>query len=323
MSFLSSIALSFLISFVVYSVVNIIKLMAGLLTGLAFKSEFIKITFLCFSIVKENGRLVFRIQNTGMFTLLKMNNSGLSKSKRFIHQCVPTALCMLLLIVSAVIFYRIKSIGGISFSIFTILIICCIYETIELIKTAAAILGNGPESQVAEYNIELMNKVNDGIRPLYFEMRDFQPYSHKPDSSYLTYLYFKFCYLLENQRYPELKPIIEVFERNRPEIFNETFTPQAYSILFYYTFVETIPEYAEKAYRYAEKMLLGDRDANGLRIYAFYLYYIKGETQKAYDIASKGMEIWQNMPDKGMGYMEHDLLEYLLGVISESSISFS
>lgn len=294
-----------------------LKVLICLGLGLLLKYEFIQFTFLCFTIVKENDKIKFKIQKTGMFVFFSMQPRQSNPKSNFIYGMVPSFLCIAISIAFIILAFKANVFGDLTTALIIILALNIIPEVIQDLKEIKKCLGNGPEAQVIRFNCDLVNKVNQGVRPLNFEMVDIPPYSSEGlDKSYLFYLFLKFNYYLENQKFIELKPIINAFADNMPKVFNETYTPQAYSLLFYYSFVDVNSILANNYYYYVEDKLLKDKGANGCRIYAYYLYFIKNDKAKAYDIATHGLELCDKFPNKGLSIMEHDLLEHLLNVMS-------
>lgn len=307
-----------LVSFVILELAfNLIKLVISLVIAKVLGLEIAEIGFLFFKGGKnEQGKLSFKITKAKALVYCTIKES-VSIIKRGAFYLAPHIVCLIGITVFVLNINVGSAFSDYAFMVFVAGLLAVVSEIINFVRLVKAFLATRPSAKVEKFNRDMLLEINQGVRPRDFKIVDFKPYtSDGLDASYLAYLYLKFCYYLENQNFVDLKPIINAFVNNMPKEFTEVYTLQAYSLLFYYSYIDLNPVLANNYYYYVENQILKDSDANSFRVYAYYLYFVKNDKQKAYDTAMDGLKLCDKMPDKGFSFMERDLLEHLIEIIN-------
>ena len=84
-----------------------------------------------------------------------------------------------------------------------------------------------------------------------------------------------------------------------------------YYELCYNSCINNDQEKAKKYYKKSGKVLQKDKDVNGLRVKAYYEYYIKKNDKKAAKYCDKALAVVDKYPLKGQALMEKDLIKDL------------
>lgn len=317
MKFFINIVIFLLVSFVVFELAfNLFKLVLTFVFSKALKLKISEVGFLGLKLErKEDNRLSFKVEKPKALSYCTINEADSIKKRGAVY-LAPHVICLLASIIYVLSIKTTDAFSNYAFMAFVAGLVGIVNEVRSFIKLVRFFLEERPSAKVEKFNKDMLNAVNQGVRPINFDMVEFKPYSSDGlDASYLTYLYLKFCYFLEKQSFVDLKPIVNAFVNNMPKEFNEVYTPQAYSLLFYYSYIDVNPVLANNYYYYVENQILKDSDANSFRVYAYYLYFIKNDRQKAYDTAIDGLKLCEKMQDKGFSYMEKDLIEHLISII--------
>ncbi len=128
-----------------------------------------------------------------------------------------------------------------------------------------------------------------------------------------VYQYFK---SLDSFNIDEVICHAELLEKNLDAFPHHT----RHSIYYELCYVSCITGNKEKAMLYYEragKLLQGDKDINGLRVKAYYEYYILNNTKAALKLCENALAVADRYPIKGQGLMEKDLVLNLRSLISE------
>lgn len=123
---------------------------------------------------------------------------------------------------------------------------------------------------------------------------------------------------LDQRNQLEMKRTISCIEEGLPKENPLHFFGLYYAeCVFYYSFVETNQGKAEHYYKLCPAPIEKDMDANGRRIYAYYLYYIKNNPKGALQAVREGLEAADAFSTKGNIPMEKELLYFLRDKIME------
>ena len=85
-----------------------------------------------------------------------------------------------------------------------------------------------------------------------------------------------------------------------------------YELLYYYCAIEPDIQKAEQMMKYLGRNLEKDKDINGRRVYAAYLYYTGKDKELALEVAKSGLEVYGKSLDKGLALFERDLINQLI-----------
>lgn len=133
----------------------------------------------------------------------------------------------------------------------------------------------------------------------------------------ILYLYFK---ALDNNNIENMNYYADLLEKNI-----ENFPNQALPAIYYeLCFLSCISNDEDKAKLYYEKggkILKMDKDINGLRVKAYYEYYINKDEKLSMKLCDEAMLVADKFPIKGQGLLEKDLIESLRElIINEKNI---
>jgi hypothetical protein len=153
---------------------------------------------------------------------------------------------------------------------------------------------------------KMSSQLAAGIRPrdleisLSADMDNLQPF----DMAIIIYSYFK---ALDNQNYEDMLHYTALFEENI-EVFPSMVLPSVYYELCYMGCISKDEDKANEYYKKAGKILQGDKDVNGLRVKAYYEYYINNDEKAAAIFCENALAVADKFPFKGQGKMEKDLV---------------
>jgi len=99
------------------------------------------------------------------------------------------------------------------------------------------------------------------------------------------------------------------------EYFPSPMLPGVYYELCYTGCIANDQAKARKYYQKAGKILQADKDLNGLRVKAYYEYYINGSPESALQNIEDALAVADKFPVKGQGLMEEDLVRSLKDLI--------
>lgn len=180
-----------------------------------------------------------------------------------------------------------------------------------------SILRNSPMAQRFYKSSLLSKKLASGVRPreLHLE-KDYQEIQDVHDLTKAFYLYFQEMDLGNTDLALEF---LHSVEQNIDKV--PPFSLPAYYYEILYTALlrgdmEKVTEYLGKAGKILEK----DQDINGLRVKAYYAYFLEKDVQKAKSLAEKGLLVKDHYPYKGQAVFEADALEKLLVQIESESL---
>ncbi|MBN4069367.1 MAG: hypothetical protein COA82_01790 [Alkaliphilus sp.] len=120
--------------------------------------------------------------------------------------------------------------------------------------------------------------------------------------------YFK---ALDSGNIEKMHYYMNLLEKNIEDIPFHALTPIYYE-LCYIACISSDEEKARKYYEKAGEILQQDKDSNGLRIKAYYEYYINNNFKEAMELCENAIAVLEKFPIKGQKLMEKDLLENLI-----------
>jgi len=123
----------------------------------------------------------------------------------------------------------------------------------------------------------------------------------------LLYHYFRAVDSGEEEKANELARELE----KELSSFPPPLLPPIYYELTYRAAVEGEQEKARKYYAAAGSILQRDKDINGLRVKAYYVYYIDRNLSLAGELCREALEVWERFPLRGQALMERDLITEL------------
>ncbi len=163
--------------------------------------------------------------------------------------------------------------------------------------------------KLMEFN-ELNTQLAVGVRPRDIKLS--QPPSGDDldyiDLMLVLYSYFK---AIDTPAPEKVSNLAGIMERNL-DILPAYILPGFYYELCYVSCIHDNPEKAGDYYLKSGKVLQRDKDINGMRVKAYYEYYINKNAGAALKLCEQGLSAAGEFPLKGQGEMEKDLLLMLL-----------
>jgi len=158
----------------------------------------------------------------------------------------------------------------------------------------------------------IIAKLSSGIRP-----RDLQMSNLDTDNSdryyFMSYIYSYFI-ALDNNDINSMIHYSNIMKNNIQSTPTLQLTPLYYELCYLGCILNDIDE-AKKFYKKAGNNLQKDNDINGLRIKAYYEYYINKNPESALKYCLKALEVANKFPIKGQALMEKDLINVLIEMI--------
>ena len=170
--------------------------------------------------------------------------------------------------------------------------------------------------KLIEFN-KISAQLSSGIRPrnLDISLSIDSDNLKELDMNIIIFLYFK---ALDNNNIKKMNGYIDLIEKNIEIAPSWSLEPFCYEIC-YNGCINNDKEKAKKYYEKVSKKLQKDQDANGLRVKAYYEYYINDNDKKAIEYCDNALAVIDKFPLKGQAIMEKDLVNKLRKSIELSS----
>jgi len=173
------------------------------------------------------------------------------------------------------------------------------------------------KSPLAErfYESSLMSKkLTMGVRPRDLELSPPKlPLEDFHDLGKVLYLYFM---EMDKGNLQVAGEYITLLEKHLDQVPPYTLPAYYYELIFYYLLMED-QDKARYYHEKAGKILQKDQDINGLRIKAYYAYYVEKDSEKAWRLALAGMAVMEKYPFRGQAIFEMEQLEKLMERIDD------
>lgn len=156
-------------------------------------------------------------------------------------------------------------------------------------------------------NYRMMLLLSEGCRP-----KDIQvpPISNGPSNYDMTALSYNFYKSIDSGNLEDAIKYARLLERNIDTYPNHSLATVYYNLCF----IGCVTGNRTKAIEYyhkAKRILLKDMDANGLRVKAYYEYYINRDMKTALSYCERALSVVDQYPLKGWSIMEENLLKQL------------
>lgn len=318
MKLLIGICVGLSIGYFFYQLLNVLCwLVIGPLQGKHFQY----LSFWGMEIIRENGRLNFRITNFSPNPEISFQESAQDFKKKLSGEgCifvvgVAVLVCSILFVKVKDDFWNCIANGTmVVFGVFLLVHLCM------LVKMAVHIYGNGPESVFWRESQRILELLQAGSRPkdLVFKYDEpGQDYFNK--AGHQNYNLFRYYKALELGEMDMVSVMVKKMEQAvTPAAWSRWQTPLYYEILYYYSAICRDLPMAEQYADLIMEVMRQDKDINGRRVYAAYLYYTGKDKTFALQTARNGLEVMEQFPIKGQAFMERDLLEKMIQEIEYS-----
>jgi len=163
-------------------------------------------------------------------------------------------------------------------------------------------------------NNKIVNQLSKGSRPNSIQMPA-AVNTEKPDKHDMTLLLHRYFQALDSDDETEAIDYANSFEKNLRAFPWHLRTAVNYELCFIGCITEDKTK-AELYYNKARKTLEKDTDADGLRVKAYYEYYVNHNSTAALQLCESVADVCDKCPMEGQAMMEKDLAEKLKNIIS-------
>jgi tetratricopeptide (TPR) repeat protein len=155
-----------------------------------------------------------------------------------------------------------------------------------------------------------------GIRPRDLEIIE-KAYMDNPDSYDYALIIYSYLKALDNGDCDSMFKYADLLQNNL-DSFPAISLPGIYYEICYTACIKGDEEKAREYYKKAGKILQSDKDINGLRVKAYYEYYINKDMEATKNLCESALAVADKFPLKGQGLMESDLVLKLKELILSS-----
>jgi len=175
-----------------------------------------------------------------------------------------------------------------------------------------SILKKNPLAERFYESVILSKKLMTGVRPRDLDLKEPKlPLLDQHETSNVLYLYFM---ALDGGNIELARKYIHIIEENLSKVPPYALPAFYYEIIFF-SLLTGDNEKAVRYYEKAGKILVKDKDINGMRIKAYYAYYVENDNKKALSLAEEGVSVMDKYPFRGQAVFEEDQLQKLIRVI--------
>lgn len=305
----------------IFLVINIHEL-GHLVFGKLLGYEFLMFRAGIFSIHKENGKLKFSIiKNVGYGGLCGMIPSKDSNLKDYAIYSTGGIIFNLL---TGVLFLYLPGILSLN-AVFAVPIYGTAMVSILLALINGwpffsmnqptdgmmfmSILKKNPLAERFYESVILSKKLMTGVRPRDLGLKEPKlPLEDQHEVTSMLYLYFT---AMDRGEEDLAGKYIQIIEENLSRVPPYALPAYYYEIIYF----SLISGDLDKASAYVEKagkILKNDKDINGMRIKAYYAYYVEKDHDKALRLAREGVSVMEKYPFRGQAIFEEDQLNRLI-----------
>ena len=314
----AKIALSVLGLLFGYFVYFFFQVLIKFVVGKCLGYEFLYMVLYVLHIKAENGKVVCKVTNPQLSAKLGMIRRKNSDVCSFIYEFLPVVLIL-------IPFFIIRALAGrsgdpflpvdlnnlkgyILFVPFTMRgwLLCIVLELLLKVISFKSYFSNDPSAVLIRKCRDITQKMLMGIRPADIEMQPAE-LKDKMSSAELRYALYDYYNHLDKGEYNELENYIRVFDQNSPQVYNQNYMPYFQEMLFYYSFSGNLTA-AQNLFSMLNTDFQGDKDINGRRVYAYFLYYTNKGAKQAMETAKEGLANADSYPAQGIAEMEKSCL---------------
>ncbi len=192
--------------------------------------------------------------------------------------------------------------------------VCCVLGTISSIITIFRMHGKSENARCFRGVREITEQIKQGIRPRDIKLSSDEEIVLGQKVTYIsrTYVLLRYYMALDQKDWGQYCKHATNLENSLSVISKTPMTGGIYNeLVFFYSFVQKDERKAEYYRRESSEPIEKDKDVNGRRIYAYYLYYVKGDVEQALSVIHEGEQVADNFIMKGNIPMEKELLAQL------------
>ncbi|MEN1761778.1 site-2 protease family protein [Anoxynatronum sibiricum] len=167
----------------------------------------------------------------------------------------------------------------------------------------------------------MIAQLSAGVRPRDMQLNEKMNMSNEmeaemPTSFDMLAMIYQYYKALDERNLQEMKLYVTVFE-NYLQLFPSYLLPSVYYELCYSSCVTGEIDKAIRYYELSGKKLQKDQDVNGMRVKAYYEYYVNRQHEAARLICQRGKAVVDQYPIRGLALMEKELLQELESLMSQ------
>lgn len=293
-----------------------------LIVGKMFGGELREFRLFGFSIVKNRGK--FTIQKKPFMPIPICEMMGRvyeSRSRWLAYQGVVMGIMVIIGIVTMFFVFSYEYSGGyVGEYVKWSMMFICIFIVVHILLFVSYVrpLSSDKVQQQAFMVKEIVRQVNGGIRPknIKTSLDEKVPIDSPAHLSFMSYILIRYYRAIENHDIEEIKKAASIMVSG----LGQGAAAQSYAmfyaeLLFFYSSFNLDEETARLYFKACPERPENDMDMNGRRIYAYYLYNIEGNAERALQVIQEGLDVAEDFPMKGLVPMEKELLFLLKNII--------
>ena len=298
---------------------TLVGAVAQMLIGPLLGCKITQISFFSIYIMRMDGKLKLCLGEFSWFPETILEARPMSYGKRIAREFVPLVLGIGLEIG---LYLWLSSLEGFAWHVCAgTMVILAVLLAVHLgitIKMAANMLGKGKSAEFWRENDRVLELVKQGVHPkdLVFHYNPEEKQLFR-EAFHRQYDFMRYYKALEEDDRERMAFYIEKMKPCIDMDWSAVQTPLYYEVIYYLAKYEKDPAmtetYANRVFNVMEK----DKDVNGRRVYASYLFYSGKDKKLAVQVAKEGLRAADKYAWKGLAYMERNLLEELIYEMEE------
>lgn len=317
MQYFAMILMGMVIGYFLYQTINAISmLIAGPILGYQFGS----FSFFGMEVAKVNEKLQFRFTNFNWIPNTSLHVKANQFGKKIVKEVIPLVVGVVCMIIGY-IFLKDRPgefENGLVLLTLFVMGILYVWHLFLLVVMISQMYGSGLDAEMYRDCQEVIAKLEDGLHP-----KDITFRCQEPNQDYFSKIAHRQYNLLNY--YKELEcgnmDVVDLYISKMiamlPDTWSVDQTPYYYEILYYYSALSKDVVKAETYASVIRDVVERDKDINGRRVYAAYLFHTGKDRKLAMQIAKEGLTVVDKFPLKGQAYMERDLINQLIKEMEE------
>ena len=293
--------------------------LAKLIVYKAIGGEFVSFVFLFFNIKKENGKIAFKSTNPQLLAKCTANPpEGLTEEQDTKYGLIAAALPFVVYVLLSVLTFGIAPMFVKVMFIEAAVIAALFFGYI--LKIVINGKDNAPMAEYLNKTAEYNAKMKSGIRPADLELIGDEPEVKRYSTAQeLNPILIRYWHYLDRGEYDKLAPYADIFNKSQPNFYNSNYNGVLYELIFYFSFMERNTIAAQNLVSNLNGELENDKDTNGRRVYAYFLYYTNKGRDRALQAAKEGLEHVEDLRHLvgAAADMERDLILKLIDTIEK------
>lgn len=297
-----------------YFVFTVVAAISNMLFGLLLGYRILSISFCGLMLRQENGKYKFTFSNVSITPLVQLEAKIASKWKKIFLEIgtiilgIPSAIGIYLLGA-----YQEEAFRPLWEKTALCLGFFLVVNLIVVVNLFIKMFGNSPSSVFYRERERVLSMIHNGVHPKDIQFNyDEQWQELFKNMSHRDYDLLRYYNALELNDVERIQQLIPKMSGCIGDLWSESQIPLFYELIYYYSAVAKDLSKAESYAGHIMHILEKDKDVNGRRVYAAYLYYTAKPKKLALSAAKEGLQVVDKYPYKGIAYMERDILNDLV-----------